>query len=90
VSATVPAGAVVRWLSWTGETSGYVDGIAPGTYPLRVSAHGRDAGRDGESAEGVVDEYVLEWWPSSITADEILRVGGEDAQYWHREIGARR
>jgi hypothetical protein len=90
VSATVPAGAVDRWLSWAGETSGSVDGMVPGTYRLRVSAHGRDAGRDGELAEDVVDEYVLELWPASITADEVLRVGSEDAQYWHGVVGGRR
>ena len=34
VSATVPAGTVVRWLSWAGQAWGSLDGIAPGTYRL--------------------------------------------------------
>lgn len=90
VSVTIPDGATVGWLSWAGETSGTVDGLAPATYRMRVSAHGRDAGRQDEFAEAVVDEYLLELWPSSAAADAILRVGSKDAEYWHRKVGGRR
>ena len=89
VSLSVPAGADVQWRSWAGETSGSLPDIGPGTYRLRVAAHGRDAGRDGEFAEGVVDEYLLELWPSAATVDEVVRVGSEDARYWHGELGGR-
>jgi hypothetical protein len=40
VSVTVPGGGDIRWLSWAGESSGNVEGVAPGTYRMRVSAHG--------------------------------------------------
>jgi hypothetical protein len=90
VSVTVPGGVDIRWLSWAGESSGTVEGVAPGSYRMRVSAHGRDVGRDGELADGVVDEYLLELWASSTAADEVLRVGSEDARYWHRAVGGRR
>jgi hypothetical protein len=90
VSTIVPVRADVRWLSWASQTFGRVDGLVPETYRLRVSAHGRDAGHDGEFAEGMVDEYLLEFWPSRMMADEVLRVGSQDAQYWHQEIGGRR
>lgn len=62
-----------------------------GTYRLRFSARGRDAGREGELAEDVVDEYLVEMWPSAeAPEDAILRVGSEDAQYWHSTCGGRR
>lgn len=89
VSAMVPPGADVRWVSWAGETGGSV-GLASGTYRLRVSASGRDAGRDGEFTDGVVDEYVLELWPSSSAADVVVRAGSRDARSMHRVVGERR
>jgi hypothetical protein len=90
VSVTIPDGSTVAWWSWAGETAGKVPGLAPGTYRMRVSAHGRDAGRQDEFADEVVDEYLLELWPSSARSDAIVRTGSEDAKYWDREIGGRR
>ena len=90
VSTAVPPGADPRWASWAGETSGPLAGLAAGSYRLRVSAKGRDAGADGEFAEGVVDEYLLELWPAATAPDEIPSVGSENARYWHREWGGRR
>lgn len=91
VSIAIPDGATVLWLSWAGETSGELEGVAPGTYRLRVSARGRDAGREGELAEAVVDEYQVELWPSAdAQADAIVRIGSEDAKYWHGTWGGRR
>jgi hypothetical protein len=91
VSTTIPDGAEPSWQAWGGPYgSGEIAGLTPGTYRMRVSAHGRDAGSRDEFAEGVVDSYLVELWPSSIAADAILRVGSRDAQYWHREIGGRR
>ena len=90
VSVIIPDGTTVAWWSWAGERSGKMPGLAPGTYRMRVSGHGRDAGRQNELAEEVVDEYLLELWPSSAAPDTIVRVGSEDAKYWHREIGGRR
>jgi hypothetical protein len=90
VSITIPEGVTVAWWSWAGERSGKLPGLAPGMYRMRVSAHGRDAGHQNELAEEVVDEYLLELWPSSVAPDAMLRVGSEDAKYWHREVGGRR
>jgi hypothetical protein len=90
VSVIVPSGVDVRWLSWAGESSGTVEGLPPGSYRMRVSAHGRDAGHDGEFTEGVVDEYLLEFWAAEAAADEVLRVGSENAKYWHGAVGGRR
>jgi hypothetical protein len=37
----------------------------------------------------VVDEYLLELWRAAMEWDEALRVGSQDAQYWHKEVGGR-
>lgn len=89
VSTTVPEDAQPSWGSWARETGGSLD-IPPGTYRLRVSARGRDAGRgEGEFAEGVADYYLLDMWPAPVADDEIIRVGSDDARYWHQSRGTR-
>jgi hypothetical protein len=37
-----------------------------------------------------VDAYLLQLWPAASAPDAILRVGSQDAEYWHREWGGRR
>ncbi|GGL13159.1 hypothetical protein [Mangrovihabitans endophyticus] len=90
VSVVIPAGARVGWTSWAGETSGQLDGLPGGSYRVRVSAHGRDAGHAGEFADGIVDEYLVEMWPAPVGEDAIVRTGSSDAEYWHRDVGGRR
>lgn len=90
VSFVLPEGRALRWTSWAGMDCGPLAGIAPGSYRLRVSAKGRDQGRDGEVSEEPLDYYLIELWPAPSAPDVILRVGSDDAQYWHREIGGRR
>ena len=87
VSAVVPAEPV--WISWARESEGDLE-LPAGTYRVRVSARGRDAGADGEFADGVVDSYLVEFWPGEVAEDAILRTVSEDARYWHREWGSRR
>jgi hypothetical protein len=90
VSVTVPPGAAPGWYTWCGENSGPLD-LPPGTYRVRISAWGRDAGRGpGEAAEGTVDRYLLEFWPAPHRPDAIVRSTSDDAAYWHREVGGRR
>jgi hypothetical protein len=90
VSIDVPSGADIGFVSWAGETGGELNGIPAGSYRLRVSARGRDAGRNGEFEDGPVDAYLLQLWPAQSEPDAILRVGSEDAKYWHRGWGSRR
>lgn len=89
VSITVPSGAEPRWSTWAGEDGGPLD-LKPGTYRVRTSARGRDAGRDGEFATGEVDFYLLEIWPAPPEPDSIMRSTSADAEHWHREVGSRR
>jgi hypothetical protein len=87
VSAHLPDGAAPWWSTWAGEDGGAL-GIPPGTYRIRVGAKGRDAGRgDGEFADDVVDFYLIDMWPAPAQADAIVRVGSDDARYWHQARG---
>jgi hypothetical protein len=90
VSITIPPDAHVGWMSWAGESGGDLSELSPGTYRLRVNARDRDAGRDGEFEEGPVDAYLLQLWPALMEPDAVIRVGTQDADYWHRELGGRR
>jgi hypothetical protein len=89
VSISIPSDAEVRWMSWAAGSYGLLD-IPGGTYRMRVSARDRDLGRAGEFEEHPVDSYLVELWPGPIELDAIVRVGSDDAKYWHREVGARR
>jgi hypothetical protein len=89
VSVAIPAGAQPRWATWAGEHGGPLP-VPTGSYRLRVCANGRDAGRDSEFAERVVDFYLLQLWPGLFEQDAVIRVGSQDAAYWHREVGSRR
>ncbi len=90
VSCTVADEETPEWMSWAGQTSGWLEGLAPGTYRLRVSAQGRDEVRQQEGSDDIVDRYLLEFWPSPWAEDSIIRVRSDDARYWHDEIGGRR
>jgi hypothetical protein len=89
VSVTIAEDADFRCETWAAESVRSLGRVAAGTYRVRVSARGRDAGRDGEFDDGVVDSYLIELWPAPFADDQIVRVGSEDAKYWHGEIGGR-
>ena len=89
VSTVVPADAGPQWSTWAGEDSGPLN-LPPGTYRVRISARGRDAGANDEFADGVVDHYLLEFWESPAEPDEIVVTTSENAAYWHREWGSNR
>lgn len=89
VSVVVPADSSATWTSWAGETGGPL-ALPPGEYRVRVSAKGRDAGAADEFAEGVIDHYVVQFWPSPPQPDSIVRSDSEEGRYWHREVGGRR
>lgn len=90
VSITIPEASKVRWCSWAGENVGAIDGLGAGTYRMRVSARGRDAGHAGEFAEEPVDFYLAQFWLAPEGPDAVLRVGSSDAAYWNAEAGSRR
>ncbi len=88
-SFDLPPGRAMRWSTWAGE-SGASLAVPPGQYRLRVSAAGRDAGAQDEFADEVVDRYLIELWPAPVAPDAVLRVGSDDASYWHQTWGSRR
>jgi hypothetical protein len=90
VSTTIPDPGTFGWLTWAGEDGGELGPVDPGAYRVRVSARGRDAGADGEFADGVVDTYLVELWPAPLAADAIVRTTSGDAAYWHGEQGGNR
>ena len=88
-SVRFPVGSDVSWESWAGDSSGPL-AIPPGSYRVRVGATGRDAGHADEFADGVVDSYLIQFWPAPEAGDEILRTTSADADYWNSEWGGRR
>ncbi|MGZ0151368.1 hypothetical protein ACXJJ3_30240 [Kribbella sp. WER1] len=90
VSIDVPAGADAGWSSWAGESGGRLEGLAAGSYRLRLSARGRDAGRDGEFEEGLVDAYSSSCGRPMPRLTRSWRVGSHDDVYWHDAWGNRR
>lgn len=89
VSAVIPSGCDVSWLSWAGASSSQLD-IPEGSYRVRVSARGRDAAAAMEFADEVLDHYLVELWPAPFAEDAIVRVGTENARTLHAGWGGRR
>ncbi|WP_368498792.1 hypothetical protein [Herbiconiux sp. A18JL235] len=89
VSTTFRSGEPIVWMTWGGDVGGTLD-LPPATYRVRVNARGRDAGHDGEFAEGIVDHYLLQFWPAPPAPDRVLKTTSANAAYWNREWGGRR
>jgi hypothetical protein len=89
VSVVVPPNAEPVWNTRGGEHCGPLD-LPAGSYRVRTSARGRDAGQQGDFADGVVDRYLLEFWPAPEQPDAIVQSTSDDAAYWHGEVGSRR
>lgn len=88
VSITLEEGCAPRWATWAGESGGPLT-IAPGSYRMRVSARGRDAGHAGEFLDEIVDAYLIELW-ATPRPDEIVHTTSASAAYWHEAWGSRR
>ncbi|PKV82910.1 hypothetical protein [Streptomyces sp. TLI_146] len=57
----------------------------PGTYRLRISVRGRDAGADAdylEEDEEPVEEHRLQAWPAPAEPDVIHQAGDRIGAYW--------
>jgi hypothetical protein len=90
VSFLLPNAHEMRWSSWAGQSGGVLNEVPSGNYRLRVSAKGRDQGRNSEFSEEMIDYYLIQFWPAPPLPDAVLRTDSEDGQYWHRELGHRR
>lgn len=89
VSTTIPSEARVRWMSWAGESSGDLPGLAPGDCRVRVSARGRDQAAADEFADEALDSYLVQLWPALSAAEAVVRTTSADAQYWHDQRDGR-
>jgi len=59
---------------------------APGDYRARWSATGMDQAPDTRIGdEPALDRYLLQLWPAPVAPDAVVRLGSENAAYWHRE-----
>lgn len=87
VSVEIPPGRRPLWGAWAFQSYGDL-ALPAGSYRLRANASGRDAGRAGEFADGLVDDYLLQFWPAEREPDAVVRVGSADAAYWHRTWGS--
>ncbi len=70
---------------WAGTRDVPLD-LPHGDYRVRYAARGMLADWlvDEDSPQ---QEYLLQFWPSARGQDEIVRVTGECATYWHAELG---
>lgn len=89
VSTVFRPNSPIGWETWAGESAGSLP-IPSGSYRVRVSAEGRDAGTNGEFTDGVVDRYLIQLRLAPRALDEVLRVSSADASYWNEVWGRRR
>jgi hypothetical protein len=61
-------------------------GLAPGPYRLLVAGRNRD---DGEARDATlpVEEYLIRLWPTTETAETILKQTSTTGAIWRGEIG---
>ncbi len=57
-----------------------------GTYRARYCAKSMLADWQLLNDDGPIQTYLLQFWPAHHRVDEVLRVSGECAQYWHAEV----
>ncbi|MEU9206990.1 hypothetical protein AB0D27_03305 [Streptomyces sp. NPDC048415] len=57
-------------------------------YRVRYCGRGMDQAEEEELAvlagEGIVDHYLLQFWPAVTGADQVIRQTSRSADYWHR------
>lgn len=99
VSTAVPEGSLPSWQTFAGQSVGPLD-LDPGPYRLRVSSRGRDEARPGrcedESAEDVLDVYLVDAWSCPEAPDSIVQTVSHNAAgrhslmsgHWDGEPGA--
>jgi hypothetical protein len=80
-----PAASDIRFEGWGGMFVCRLH-LPLSSYRVRWCANGMDAGHGQDVAmpgQPAPDRYQLTFWPGPVAADEILRVTGEYAAYWH-------
>ncbi len=70
---------------WVAE-AGYPLSLPVGTYRARYCAKSMLADWQLADGDGPLQTYLLQFWPAQQRTDEVVRVSGECAQYWHAEV----
>ncbi len=79
-----PVGPDIRLVQWGGQA--HPLDLAALPYRVRYCASGMDQARDADvTAAGIIDSYLLQFWPEKTARDDVvLRQGSTAAAYWHR------
>ncbi len=79
-----PVGPDARLVQWGGQAQPL--DLAVRRYRVRYCATGMDQAKDADATvAGVIDSYLLQFWPDSAAReDAVLRQGSAAAAYWHR------
>jgi hypothetical protein len=84
-SFEVKSGGPTVLADWEGEQSHALQ-LSPRIYRVRYSARGMLADWEANPNPHDLQCYRIQLWPSPSRPDEILRVNGECAKYWHAEV----
>jgi hypothetical protein len=85
VEVSFPAEGPARLVTWGGEDWWDLE-LAPGSYRVRYSGTGMDAGRELDTrlgGEPPQDSYLLRFWPAPPAPDVVVRETSATAAYWH-------
>jgi hypothetical protein len=84
VEASFRAEGRTMLVTWGGE--GWDLELAPGSYRVRYSGTGMDAGHGLDTRAGDEpprDSYLLRFWPAPPSPDVVVRETSATAAYWH-------
>lgn len=70
---------------WAAEAE-YPLALPTGTYRVRYCAKSMLADWQLLDGDGPLQTYLLQFWPANNRADEVIKVSGECATYWHAEV----
>ncbi|CCH31352.1 hypothetical protein ABZ816_03645 [Actinosynnema sp. NPDC047251] len=70
-------------VGWAAEWSAPLD-LPVTDYRVRYSAIGMDREQNGLEEDPERERYLLQFWPAPPAPDEVVRLTGEQAAYWHR------
>ena len=91
VEASITVGEDQIYLCEWGHEATYPLKILPGRYRVRYCIRGmeRDYGEDDDWESPIEGQsHKIQFWPSEIDGERVVKVTSEVAKYWHREWGS--